>query len=64
MSGRALIIALEFVMVGVGFAWPRSRQKLTVWTRLIIETPLRVVTGRWRPDYATIAQLERTELQR
>jgi hypothetical protein len=30
--------------------------------RMYVETPLRLVTGRRRPDYQRIAELERTEL--
>jgi hypothetical protein len=49
-------------------AHPRGRDKLVqhaqVVRRLYVEAPLRLVTGRRRPDYERIAELERTELQR
>ncbi|MFB4306961.1 hypothetical protein [Actinomadura sp. GTD37] len=44
----------------------RALAKMATWLNAIryaaVEMPLRAVAGRWRPDHARIAELERSEL--
>jgi hypothetical protein len=62
MSNAVPLLILDALIVVVAFAWPRSRQIMKRWVRFYVETPLRQITGRRRPDYRRIAELERTEL--
>lgn len=66
MSDPAPIFIAQAILVVLAFAWPRTRSIMARWVRearrIYIETPLRAITGRPRPDYLRIAALERTEL--
>lgn len=60
MDDPTVIAVLAYAaIVTAGLAWPRSREKMRTWLRAMYEMPLRLATGRRRPDPARIAQLER-----
>lgn len=64
----AALIAFDVLGMLAAVAYPPLRRKLIQFVfearRIYIELPLRAITGRRRPNYARIAELERAELPR